>query len=380
MRGTFLYFIAFAVLLTFSGCMKELVVRDEDKKDIYMELSLCLDELGPPTKSSSDREDAIEEIDVLVFEKNADGEFLFGYIPQTVACSDGMLRLKMKNEDADIRLAILVNMDLEQIDGELYQGGRKVVGEGDDVETAFDDIIFECSEQTVSSSWTDTAIPMFWMMDSPVHVYPGMDFFYGSIWLLRAVSKIDLYNVAENFVLTRAYVYNCLKQGMAVPYLDNIYTYFLDGKNGPVADNPSLPSTVERHGLTLIEASAQTVESGQRITDAIYLPESTAPTSKDKYGNIYPCHPDATCLVIGGKYDGSDRITYYRVDITDGSASSITSTDYGDIVRNGRYDITITEVKSEGSATPESSLGNRASIGGIIKPWENGPDAGMTVE
>jgi hypothetical protein len=96
---------------------------------------------------------------------------------------------------------------------------------------------------------------------------------------------------------------------------------------------------------------------------------------------MYPCHPDATCLVIGGKYDGSDRITYYRIDITEGNtASTMTSMDYSDIVRNTRYDITITEVRSGGAGRPEEALGNRTDIGGIIEAWQKGPDAGMVVE
>lgn len=89
---------------------------------------------------------------------------------------------------------------------------------------------------------------------------PGNELFYGSIWLLRAISKVNLLNIAEEFELCEAYVFNCMKQGKAVPFLQNVFTYYLDGKDG----------------------------------------------------NMYPCHPDATCLVIGGKYDGSDRITYYN--------------------------------------------------------------------
>lgn len=382
-----IYVTAVFVFLSLCGCGKDkLSSQDMDgKKDVFMELALCVDRMGPLTRLTEAQETSIRDVLVLVFEKDAQGDFVFGYIPETVGWSDGMLRLKMRAEVVDIRVAILANLDLEQTGGEVFQDGVKVVGSGEDIETAFDDILFDCTEQALKNGWKDNAFPMWWMMEESVRLEPGMDLFYGSIWLLRAVSKVNLLNVAEEFVLVEAYVYNCLKQGKTVPFLKNVYTYDLDGKNGPVADKPSLPSSVEKHGLVRLDASVQIVSGGQKIADAIYLPEAAAPSRTDKDGNMYPCHPDATCLVVGGKYDGSDRITYYRIDITvpvsGGNASStITSTDYSDVVRNGRYDITITEVRSEGSATPESALGNRADIGGIIEAWQKGPDAGMVVE
>lgn len=351
------------------------------KAGTFMELALCVNGMEPDTRMTETEETAIGELTVLVFEKDAQGQYVFAYIPETVGWTDGMLRLRMRTEEAEIRVAILANLDLKQTDGEVYQDDVKVVGIGEDIRTAFDDIIFGCDEQVLKDGWKNNTIPMWWLMEDSVSMEPGNELFYGSIWLLRAISKVNLLNIAEEFELCEAYVFNCMKQGKAVPFLQNVFTYYLDGKDGPVADRPSLPASVEKHGLVRIDAAASITADGQQIADAIYIPEAAVPTKTDKDGNMYPCHPDATCLVIGGKYDGSDRITYYRIDITEGNtASTMTSVDYSDIVRNTRYDITITEVRSEGAGRPEEALGNRTDIGGIIEAWQKGPDAGMVVE
>lgn len=383
MKSLFLYITAVFVFLSLSGCKKDkLAFQDEDMKaGTFMELALCVNSMEPDTRMTETEETAIGELTVLVFEKDAQGQYVFAYIPETVGWTDGMLRLRMRNEEAEIRVAILANLDLKQTDGEVYQDDVKVVGIGEDIRTAFDDIIFGCDEQVLKDGWKNNTIPMWWLMEDSVSLEPGNELFYGSIWLLRAISKVNLLNIAEEFELCEAYVFNCMKQGKAVPFLQNVFTYYLDGKDGPVADRPSLPASVEKHGLVRIDAAASITADGQQIADVIYIPEAAAPTKTDKDGNMYPCHPDATCLVIGGKYDGSDRITYYRIDITEGNtASTMTSMDYSDIVRNTRYDITITEVRSEGAGRPEEALGNRTDIGGIIEAWQKGPDAGMVVE
>lgn len=383
MKSLSLYITAVFVFLSLSGCKKDkLAFQDEDMKaGTFMELALCVNGMEPDTRMTETEETAIGALTVLVFEKDAQGQYVFAYIPETVGWTDGMLRLRMRNEEAEIRVAILANLDLKQTDGEVYQDDVKVVGIGEDIRTAFDDIIFGCDEQVLKDGWKNYTIPMWWLMEDSISMEPGNELFYGSIWLLRAISKVNLLNIAEEFELCEAYVFNCMKQGKAVPFLQNVFTYYLDGKDGPVADRPSLPASVEKHGLVRIDAAASITPDGQQIADAIYIPEAAAPTKTDKDGNMYPCHPDATCLVIGGKYDGSDRITYYRIDITEGNtASTMTSMDYSDIVRNTRYDITITEVRSEGAGRPEEALGNRTDIGGIIEAWQKGPDAGMVVE
>lgn len=383
MRRLSLYISIVFVFLSLSGCKKDSMVYEDigRKAETFMELALCVNSMEPDTRMAEAEETSIEGLTVLVFEKNAQGEFVFAYIPEIVGWIDGMLRLKMNSEEADIRVALLANLDLSQIDGEVFQNDTKVIGIGENIKTAFDEITFDCGEQILKDGWQNRAIPMWWLMEKSVRMEPGTDLFYGSVWMLRAISKVNLLNIADEFELCEAYVYNCHKQGKAVPFLNNVYTYYLEGKNGPVADKPSLPADVQKHGLVCIDASVSNTSAGQEIANAIYLPEAIAPTKKDKSGRMYPCHPDATCLVIGGKYDGSDRITYYRIDITTGATTStMTSTDYTDIVRNTRYDITITEVRSEGAGNPEEALGNRTDIGGIIEAWQKGPETGMIVE
>lgn len=345
------------VFLAVLGCGKDDLPEKEAERGVYMDLTVCVDDLRVSTKLTDAQETAIENISVLVFEKNAEGKYLFSYVPEIVARSDdNLVRVKLQNNEAVIRVAILANTDLVETDGELYLDGTKVVSKGEDIGTAFDDLTYECLESTVKDGWTAKAFPMWWQMTASeaLEIKPGDEIHYGIVWMLRAVAKISLTNKCPDFELTETYLYNCPKTGLVA---------------SSVEGGPCLPASLEKHGLVPVSP------------DALYLPEAAKPSSPDAGGKMYPCHPDATCMIAGGKYKGGPDVTYYRIDVvTNGGTSNLTSIDYSDIVRSYRYDIVIKEVNSEGAASPEEALGNRADIGGIITAWASGKDAGMTVE
>lgn len=362
------FLLSAAVLL---GCRKEAPVEP-----VYFELDLCVQDMRPGTKLTVPEETAIDDIVIMVFERNQSGEYVFSYIPEIVAkTSQNHLKLLLTREIPLIKLAIIANAQLTVGGGEVYQGSTKVVASGENLKTAFNDILFECSENNVTSGWTGRTIPMWWQMGEELNIADQRDMIYGSIWLLRAVAKIVISSAASDFTLTEAYLYNCPKSGKVAADYANIERYDLGNRNGPTINAASVPTLLQKHGLLKIDEGA-----------AIYVPEAVAPVAKDGNGAMYPCHPDATCLVVGGRYAGSERTTYYRIDITSlesGSTShtsTMTTVDYGEILRDYRYDITITEVRSEGTATPYEALGNRADMGGVITPWQSGTTADMIVD
>lgn len=356
-RKLYICVFALTAFLAVSGCRKDNLPDKEAERDVYMDLTVCVDDLRISTKLTDAQETAIESIVVLVFEKNAAGKYLFSYVPEIVArTDDNLVRLKLQNNEAVIRVAIFANAGLVETDGELYLDGVKVVSKGEDIDTAFDDLTFECPESTVKDGWAAKAFPMWWQMaaSEALEIKPGDEVHYGKVLMLRAVAKMCLTNDCPDFELEETYLYNCPKTGLVA---------------SPVEDGVSLPASLEKHGLVVVSP------------DAIYLPEAAKPSEPDEGRNMYPCHPDATCLVVGGKYKGGPEVTYYRIDVVeDGSTSHLASTNYTDIVRSHIYDIVIRKVNSEGAESPEDALGNRADIGGIITAWASGTDSEMTVE
>ncbi len=94
----------------------------------------------------------------------------------------------------------------------------------------------------------------------------------------------------------------------------------------------------------------------------IYLPEADGET--DPSAQL----TEATCIVVGGYYDGGSSPTYYRIDFNPG----LEGHPFGQILRNYRYVFRIRKVTGPGWSDPALAAVNRAaSIVAEIRPWEN---------
>ena len=94
----------------------------------------------------------------------------------------------------------------------------------------------------------------------------------------------------------------------------------------------------------------------------IYLPEADGET--DPSAQL----TEATRIVVGGYYDGGSSPTYYRIDFNPG----LEGHPFGQILRNYRYVFRIRKVTGPGWSDPALAAVNRAaSIVAEIRPWEN---------
>jgi hypothetical protein len=79
----------------------------------------------------------------------------------------------------------------------------------------------------------------------------------------------------------------------------------------------------------------------------------------------------ATCIVVGGKYNGSDDVTYYRTDFNPDPAL-YSGHPFGQIMRNWHYIFNITRVTGPGRNTPEeAATSDYTAIRVSITPWED---------
>ena len=94
----------------------------------------------------------------------------------------------------------------------------------------------------------------------------------------------------------------------------------------------------------------------------IYVPEA------DEVADAAARLTDATCIVVGGYYDGQSQPTYYRVDFDPG----LEGHPFGQILRNHRYVFRIRKVTGPGWSDPGLAAVNKAtSIVAEIEPWED---------
>jgi hypothetical protein len=157
-----------------------------------------------------------------------------------------------------------------------------------------------------------------------------------SIPLIRSVAKIDVevnLTGGASFTLESVRLYNSLKRGLVAP---------LDG-NFPVtgpAIPPSLLASDINGELTYLLGSAADFSNNLSCTNVIYMAEQSAEPAIDGGGPA-----KRPCLVIGGKYNGSNTPTYYRLDFVSGNYPD---QEFLPVLRNHRYRFNITGVAGPG--------------------------------
>ncbi len=173
--------------------------------------------------------------------------------------------------------------------------------------------------------------------------------------LLRMVGKINVKidpSITEStFALSSVSLYNYYTAGRIAPDQANL----VSGSRSTV-DKPTAIGTTTKGPINYEGAGIVTNNS---ILNNIYTFESAVPKNQSEVDMS-----KVTTLVVGGKYNGSSVVTYYRVDIVNGK-------NYLDILRNHLYTINITKVKSAGYPTKEEAFNSRPiNIEAEVVVWD----------
>lgn len=163
--------------------------------------------------------------------------------------------------------------------------------------------------------------------------------------MLRAIARADvLVGTVPDFELTSVQAFRANNRIQMIPD-QQVVTVTI----------PSVPANSRADVNT-----EQLAVSGGQSLGQLYLPESVSPAEADKV-------TAATCIVVGGKFGGSEENTYYRIDFDPDNAQN----SFGQILRNHRYIFTIRSVAGPGWQTPEEAANNRsAQINVEIKAWD----------
>lgn len=310
-----LFFLsATIVLISFGACLKSkdnLILPTEEAVSVTFSLKLPGSHMGIKTYAISG--DEVQEVDVLVFTVDDDGEkFSYHSIGKDIQIGDNPGKIDFtaslrrdENISNEYRLVVLLNVRQELNAYGINIGQTKTYFENNFIHT----------KEIPTDNW-DGPLPMWGESDIITGV--GSSTEITGIDLLRSMAGVDVINEADaNFTLTEVIVFNSKKKGLIIPN----------------SDSPSLPSFTAGDNETLEYNTVPLTPN--ELKNEIYLFEAAAGSES----NPEDPDPNATALVIGGKFTSGppdpDVTYYYRIDFRN---------DLGELMpllRNNRYVINI---------------------------------------
>ena len=350
-------------LLT-AGCVADRNVSDciTEGEDVELEFALQVPALETSLRQlSKAQEKQVDKISVLVF--NTDGitdesQETFAYkatVKSTSPQADGttLLRCGLKATAKKMRVVCVANHEFNTTD---LEGKTK--------QEIFEDT--RMVKQFTTTGWkTDGTqlIPMWGESDAqPVSRTTKFNDCTASnangvIHLVRALARID---VGINFDETKPADETAqggakfkIKSVRVYRYAQSMYvtgtqalTFRMDGATRDPLPHTPATMTAAADGAPLVFTADAGVDSYVRN---IYVPEIANKTKDNDH---------RTCLVIGGYYNGSTKVTYYRVDFITRETKSPRDviTKQLDVLRNHRYRFNITKIEGPGTDTPEEAL------------------------
>lgn len=190
----------------------------------------------------------------------------------------------------------------------------------------------------------------------------------GTVSLVRAVARVDIGIGTKNannntwnkggvpFDMTQVQIWKDGKQYAYMPVENNF-----SSSAGALAINSPSPvggTETKIYGSTYITGTTY-------CSEKIYVPEADL-----LWGDVYDDnHSSRLAIIVGGKYNGSEVETFYRVDFTYDEGSK----DKMNILRNHVYQFTIKNVKDAGYATAELAYTSKPKgldfSAGMIEGW-----------
>ena len=361
MKQLFFYILFLSVAL--AGCVDDhedgnypSVTREGEVK---VPFSISMPAQMPKTYALDDNdENEVKTIDILAFKVNGNEE-TFAYRAQAEQGSivdDGANNKKkfivtlQKDGSQTYRFVALANAKNE-LDN-TFVGGI-VVGTSKDV-------VMQQLQLSGISKWnvnngTEGYLPIPMWGETTNNIVIQDNTTITDLKLLRMVAKINIKidpSITESsFALSSVSLYNYYTAGRIAPDQANL----VSGSRSTV-DKPTVIGTTTKGPINYEGTGMVTNNS---ILNNIYTFESVVPKNQSEVDMS-----KVTTLVVGGKYNGSSTVSYYRVDIVNGK-------NYLDILRNHLYTINITKVKSSGYPTPEEAFNSRPiNIEAEVVVWD----------
>lgn len=334
------------MFISLGACLKsndvDLVPQDKEEISVTFSVKLPMVSRGLKTYALDDGEETeLKDVDVLVYIADG-GDWKFHYrtvgeIGPVTPTGDGggtaQIEVKIRPTQVDSRLVIIANAR-QQLNAYPFVAGESLT-------VLQENLVYELGE---GERWlanldgaTDDYAPLPMWAEHPVAggINGGTKILPGDINLLRSLARVDVLAdaVAADFTLDRVYVYNSNRNGLIIPGVDST--------------GPSLPSVLLTNDNDVLDYE---VITGNKLEGEIYLFEADAGTGD----GTFPPDPDATALVIEGRFYGNATPYFYRIDFKDVGNTALIP-----LLRNYRYRVNITTANYDegGELTKEDAFG-----------------------
>ncbi|MCD8032527.1 MAG: hypothetical protein LUF85_17330 [Bacteroides sp.] len=197
--------------------------------------------------------------------------------------------------------------------------------------------------------WDTTTPALFPMWGERQNLAIAKNAVIEGIMLHRMVSRINFYVAADNFNLREVYLYNSLTTGAILPNATHWDATWKESGAAPTdpevgkATAPSLPTGWTYTTSPLIYSYLNSEVTDKTCVNEIYTFEAPAGDASAGPANTY--------LVIGGNYESSTDITYYRIDIAEKNSAGMY--EYLPLLRNHTYEFTLNSVARKGYSTAD---------------------------
>lgn len=126
------------------------------------------------------------------------------------------------------------------------------------------------------------------------------------------------------------------------------------------------PSFIASNGPITSPVTIDPIDPATGLFASAYLTEALSPATTALQTS------SATCIVVGGRYNGSTARTFYRVDFNSG----LEGHPFGQVLRNWQYVFNITKVSAAGYPTADEAATNPAnSITMEVEMWDENVQA-----
>jgi hypothetical protein len=314
------------------------------------------------TRLTSEEEDMMKEVDVLVF-NHIDDEYLYTTSGYNVTESSITVRLLPTGEGQSVDLWVIANAHSVVNDNKIAMVGQLK----EEIRLL---LLAEESSHVTQMTGTATPIPMWGTKENVTvpknGVIPNDN---NPVNMIRMVAKINVQMSDElknknNFQLRSVHFFNRNTVGCIVPLKGNI-----DWTGSPFATAPSLPTEPVK---ATVAHSYDVSFPYTGIIDHIYAFETVAGQG---YGGAD--NENGPCLIIGGKCieEGEENPewdvipdTYYRIDFyIEGEAGA--AGNYLALLRNHQYTVTLKSVRKPGFTNIEEALKNTIEYDEIDLEW-----------
>ena len=369
------------IILLLGACQNDDRYNVQQDGPVLVKLSVSTSDTGMASGGTAGTDAQISSIYILQFNADADSYGTLRYVAEGHKNTSGSYTanlLQSMGANDSYKLVILANLPdygfLYGLYGKSYedvqQASLSAVEPGPLV---FDDV---------------HPFPMFGVANGGKSVQVMEGAVYNEAKLVRAVARIDIGvgtkktgpdgaitswtntgSGKQPFTMAEVQVWRAGQRYTYMPAKGNFHwnTVTADGASSDeiVIDRPS--------GVDGGTTTTKTYSGAPYITNntyclgQIYLPEADL-----NWGSVYDDqHTNRLAIIVGGYYNGSPDMSYYRVDFTNDNAAA--PNDKMDILRNHIYQFTISSVKAAGYATAElayKSMPKNLGFEATLEPWQ----------